>query len=154
LAGKGLEVGIYHGRLPSPQRTKAQNAFMQGSSGPRIMVATNAFGLGVDKAALRFVVHYHFPGSIESYYQQPGRAGRDARPAHCVLLYCAEDKRIQSFFLGGRYPSEEDIKRLVKALVAGERTVEGLAGDARLSLRKAQVLLVQLREAGLVAEDE
>src|SRR5262249_50856779 len=70
LTDQGLEVGVYHGRLPSPIRTRVQDTFMHGGRGPRVMVATNAFGLGVDKAALRFVVHYHFPGSLEAYYQE------------------------------------------------------------------------------------
>jgi ATP-dependent DNA helicase RecQ len=152
LTAAGLSVGVYHGRLPAPIRTRVQDAFMTTGT-PRIMVATNAFGLGVDKAAIRFVVHYHFPGSLEAYYQEAGRAGRDGKMSHCVLLYCAQDRRIQAFFLGGRYPVEEDLKRLLLALDDQRRTADELAEDARIGLRKTQVLLVQLRDAGVVREE-
>ena len=70
----------------------------------RVMVATNAFGLGIDKPDIRFVLHYQMPSGLDAYYQESGRAGRDGEPARCTLLFLHSDKAVQQFFLAGRYP--------------------------------------------------
>ena len=103
LTERGVPVGHYHGRMPARERERVQQAFMRGDH--RVMIATKAFGLGIDKPDIRFVVHFEFPDSLETYFQEAGRAGRDGKPAKATLLYRLEDKRIQSFFLAGRYPA-------------------------------------------------
>ena len=173
LTDRGVSVGHYHGRMGVRERERVQQEFMQGRH--KVMIATKAFGLGVDKPDIRFVYHFEFPDSLETYYQEAGRAGRDGEAAHAALLYRLEDKRIQGFFLAGRYPKADEVRAVLDSLGgraaggtaeepagAGEApggdalpeknagTPVDVAGSSGVGQRRTQVILHLLAEAGVV----
>jgi ATP-dependent DNA helicase RecQ len=103
-------TAVYHAGMLPDQRRTAQDAFMQDRV--EIIVATTAFGMGIDKADVRFVVHYNLPGTLEAYYQEAGRAGRDGKPSRCLFLYNASDRFVQEYFIESAYPARENVAKV------------------------------------------
>jgi RecQ family ATP-dependent DNA helicase len=152
LRAAGLSLVAYHAGMEEAERTRAQDEFMTGRS--QMIVATNAFGMGIDKPDIRFVAHYQMPGSIEAYYQEIGRAGRDSLPSTCTLFFNYADKRTQDYFIEGSYPPPETVARVYQALAATnqkriELSVSEIAARAGIRNEMAvQSALIILEKAG------
>ncbi len=148
-----IPAAVYHSKLHKEDRTLVHECFMNETI--RAVVATNAFGLGIDKPNIRFVVHYDLPGSLEAYTQEAGRAGRDAEKSRCILIYRMSDTRVQNYFLTGKYPDIEEVQRVFGTIeVFGDQedgvSMTDLRKILQLPLTKLKVILALLKKSGYI----
>jgi ATP-dependent DNA helicase RecQ len=152
LRERGVEVAMYHGALARRERERIHSSFLDGSV--RVVVATNAFGMGIDKPDVRFVFHFDVPGSLDAYYQEIGRAGRDGEDAEAILYYDADDLSLQKFFAGGKVDEEVFARVLAAAHRAtGASSLRQLAEEAEVSKSRASVAVDALARAGALVRD-
>ncbi|MEO6990274.1 MAG: ATP-dependent DNA helicase RecQ [Candidatus Baltobacteraceae bacterium] len=148
-----LPAAVYHSKLQKHDRISVHEIFM--AEAIRAVVATNAFGLGIDKPNIRFVIHYDLPGSVEAYTQEAGRAGRDGDLSRCILLYRMSDTRVQNYFLTGKYPDVEEVQKVFGTLEYFDAQQEGvsltdLRRISQLPLTKLKVVLALLKKANFI----
>ncbi|HYP14738.1 MAG TPA: ATP-dependent DNA helicase RecQ [Bryobacteraceae bacterium] len=150
LAARNIRVVHYHGGMNAKDRERIQNAFMDGEAD--LIVATNAFGMGVDKANVRFVFHADISDSLDSYYQEVGRGGRDGEPARAVLFYRPENINLHKFLKGGGQVDAGQLQQVVEMVQQSEEPVE--PGEVKkalgLSERKLNKAITRLEETGAI----
>ena len=142
LRNNGIKAGMYHAGLTAEQRNRHQDSFINDNI--TIMVATNAFGMGIDKSDVRYIIHYNMPMSMESYYQEAGRAGRDSRKAVCILLKNDDDYSLNKFIISGNYPPVKAVENLFNRVQ--KRKISGIPTEVILSRKTAGT---NMRESAL-----
>jgi ATP-dependent DNA helicase RecQ len=150
LSDSGKRVLYYHGGMRSKEREQVQAQFMSGDAD--VIVATNAFGMGIDKADVRFVFHADICDSLDSYYQEVGRAGRDGEPAKAVLFYRPENINVQRFLKGGGRLEPQKVQQVAELIQAedGPVDIDDLKARTELSDRKLAKTISRLEETGAV----
>ena len=154
LLEEGIDSVFYHAGLKAQDRHEIQERFMKGES--EVIVATNAFGMGIDKADVRFVYHYDITGSLDSYYQEIGRAGRDGNPAEAVLFFRRHNVALRKFQAGSGKLDTHKIEKIAEVIEReiGPVDAGAIAEEADLSLRKVKSAIHRLEEAGALATSE
>jgi ATP-dependent DNA helicase RecQ len=155
LSARGLPVAAYHAGMTAKRRDIVQDGFMAGDID--VMVATVAFGMGVDKHDVRFVAHHDAGGSLDSYHQEIGRAGRDGAPAQAVLFYRPEDLGLRRFFASGGRVGKEGLRRIAEVVRAGGPVELGvLVAGAGGGMSRSKVLssVARLEEVGSVVVED
>ncbi|HYO08177.1 MAG TPA: ATP-dependent DNA helicase RecQ [Tepidisphaeraceae bacterium] len=150
LRENNLNAGFYHGGMKKDERDAAQNSFMDSKTD--IIVATNAFGMGVDKPDVRTVLHYDISESVDSYYQEVGRAGRDGEPARAILLYRKEDVGMRKAMAAGGKLTEDQVEQVAEAIKDRRDAVDvkDVAEATDLKLGKVEQVINRLEEVGAV----
>lgn len=157
LDGSGWKVAAYHGRMSAKRRQESQDRFMSGAA--EVMVATNAFGLGIDKPDIRFVMHYHLTGSLEAYYQEVGRAGRDGLPSRAVAFYDPADTKLLRFLQGSAFPDDSDLVNAYHAIelaTANKKptTAADLHQLSPLPKNRMKVCLALFESKGVIVQEK
>ncbi len=153
LSEDGIHSLFYHGGLKASERERIQNEFMSGEA--EVIVATNAFGMGIDKADIRFVYHFQAPDSLDAYYQEIGRAGRDGERAEAVLFYRKQDIGAQAFHTATGKVAASEFESVCQALSAASDGLDkaSLARETGLAPRKLTRILQQMEDAGAIEVD-